>query len=122
MRNMTCLMFMAAKTVRNEHCLLNVQCCKLRVCLWPLTENSCINLQKLYEFKLVHILIRTVESQTSLSSLKYDDRNMLCDSWGGMKVVVVSYRLHILLSTFLNLLNRQSEYKVFYKLMGWLGV
>jgi hypothetical protein len=97
MRKMTCLMFMAAKIVRNKHCLLSVQCCKLRVCLWPSTENSCINLQKLHEFTKVHILIRTVESQTSLSSLKRNDRNMLRNSWGGVHVEV-SLRLHSSLS------------------------
>jgi len=50
--------------------------------------NSCINLQKFLEFKMGHILIRTVESQTSLSSLKYDDRIMSRESWGGVNVEV----------------------------------
>jgi len=88
MRNMTCLMFMAAYTVRNEQCMLSAQCCKLRVCLWPSSENSCIYLQKLHEFTVVHIPVRTAESQTSLCILKCDDRNMLRDLWSGVNVVV----------------------------------
>jgi hypothetical protein len=72
-------------------------CVCVCVCLGPSTESLCINLQKLDEFTVARILIRTVKSQNSSCSLQCDDRNMLRDSWGGVNGKL-SYRLHILLS------------------------